>query len=229
MKHHKGKKKHGGIPPNVRSMVRTEVRREMNREVETKFFDNNIGGQQTLNNAGTIFGPFPVIPQGITSSERIGDKVRVKKYIVNLDVYGNAATTTTDACRFIWFVWHPVNLAASGVVPTVALILQTAIQTGHFNWNESDQFTVLWDKTLTIEGNQTTPTERTEAFWANVVLVPSATPHRSKDGNPGEFSNVLEFTAAAATSTNQLYLLAICRSTLPPFFVTNVRTEFEDA
>jgi len=224
----RGGRKRAGMPPNVKRAIKTEIKRELAKEMELKYFDTNLTVQTALA-AGAVLGPFTAVPQGVTSSDRVGDRIRVVRYVINLDVYGNAATTAQDVIRLIWFVWHPVNNAVSGVVPTVALVMPGPVN-AHFNWNESDQFEVLSDKQYIIVGNNTAFTSAGEHAHYNQVYTPSSARDRfDADGHPVSPSNYCEFAVGANTSSNQLYLLAICRSAAGPFFYPYVRCEYYDA
>jgi len=98
------------------------------------------------------------------------------------------------------FQWHP----NSGLVaPTVGSILQTASMLSMYDWQNSNQFIILYDVVHSFAGTDSAPTASTNQLFFGRIGI-------------GQAVKRSMFTTAAATGSEQFYLLLISDSLLAP-------------
>jgi len=177
-----------------------------------KYSDVNVTAS-SMTTAGTVT-PITVIGQGVTVTQRVGDTAFLERLYINFDI--NAANsdvfTTARVMIFQWLVNTDLH------VPVIADILQGGLLTlSMMNYQHSNQFHVLFDRLFTLTGLATAPTVGSLiAYSGEVSLAPA--------------KKALEFTPAATTGSNQLFIMYLSDSALAPFPALNytIRVMFDE-
>jgi hypothetical protein len=166
-------------------------------EPQVKFVDVQYAVSAT--SVGTILAGICNIPQGITVNQRTGDTVFWKKLFINYSL----ATQNADVfntTRILIFQWHP-NSALT--VPVVTDVLQTANLYAMYDWQFSNQYTILYDVIHYQSGTATNP---------------------SSSGLQGYFGQIelkgvkrADYAAGVALGSQQFYILIISDSLIAPF------------
>jgi len=113
-----------------------------------------------------------------------------------------------NVSRVIIFQWHPnTSLGA----PIVADILQTVTVYGMYDWQMSNQFTILYDKVHFMTGAANAPTTgSSQGYFGKIDL--------------SRVRNRAEFSGAITSGSEQLFILIISDSAVIPFPLFNVNT-----
>ncbi len=165
---------------------------------QTKFVDNSYA--TTIPSTGTILAGMCPIAQGVTVSQRTGDVVYWKKAYINYAVDAINSDVLSNS-RVIIFQWHPNSALAA---PTVNDVLQTASVYSMYDWQFSNQYTILYDKVHFCSGITSAPTVGgNQGYFGEIHLDPAA--------------KRAEYSAALATGSEQFYILIISDSVIAPF------------
>ena len=166
---------------------------------ESKFFDLTVNtSPSTTGSISRLSG----VPQGVGATQREGDALSLTHVILNykLVTQNSDIFTTTRLIVFQWKIND--NLA----VPTLGSILQGASSTTNmYNWQDSANYIVMWDKTFFQSGITTAPTD--SGLQGETGCVIPITTIRRK----------ITFNAGATSGTNHLYLLTLSDSIIAPF------------
>jgi hypothetical protein len=161
-----------------------------------KYFDTS--NSATVLSSGLIID-VTLIPQGIAVTNRIGDTCFLNKFLLNYSVSAENSDINSSF-RLIVFQWHPnLNLLA----PVVTDVLQTISINSFYDWQYSNQFTILYDAVHWMAGLATAPTA---------------------SGNQGYFGEIdirkarkrVEFAPGSSNGSELLYILVISDSTIAP-------------
>jgi len=171
-----------------------------------KFID--IGQSFNIPATGGIINAFMPIAQGFTVNQRTGDTVFLNQLVVNYTVSTENADVFNTS-RIIIFQWHPNSILA---IPVVTDILQTTIVYSMYDWQFSNQYTILYDRVHVHAGIAGSPCD---------------------SGNQGYFGPIpfvrnvkvkAEFAQASTSGSEQFFMLAISDSVIAPFPVLNVQS-----
>jgi len=170
---------------------------------------------QSITGGGTVYA-LSVIPQGNGQSQRVANTVKLKKLVFNFSIY-MANTDIVTTSRLIFFRWMPSNVSTA---PTVASILQNpsvAQVFSHLDFENQQQYEILWDKTFHQSGGASTPSSTSNIGKFNLVIPLWSNP-------------LINFGNAVTTGTESLYLLSISDSSLTPFpeLSFNLRVYYDD-
>lgn len=177
---------------------------------QVKFVD--VQYNVSVSNIGTILSGICNIPQGITVNQRTGDTVFWKSLYINYSV-NTQNVDVFNLLRVIVFQWRPNTLLN---VPVVTDILQITSVYSMYDWQFSNQFTVLYDKVH---------------FMSGTAAAPDAA------GNQGYFGQIklkgparADFAQGIAGGSNQYFILVISDSVAIPFpvFVAVTRITYSE-
>jgi len=165
---------------------------------QVKYVDT-LNSAVAITSVGTLIGLCP-IPQGTGVSQRIGDTVFWKDVYINYII--NAANTDVySSARVILFQWHPNSQLAG---PLVSDILQSASILSMYDWQYSNQYTILYDRVHCFSGTSSNPTTSSNQAYFGEVGLKNAV----KRG---------EFAPGVVNGSQQFYMIFISDSTLAPF------------
>jgi len=171
-----------------------------------KFVD--VGFSVNVNSIGTIPAGMCQITQGVGVSQRTGDTVFWDSIFINYEfVTQNADIFNTS--RIIMFQWHPnSNLS----VPVVTDVLQTAVLFSMYDWQFSNQYTILYDRVHNQSGTATNPCSSGNQSYLGNIPFRKGTVRKS------------QFAPVTALGSEQFYLLLISDSLVAPFPLFNATT-----
>lgn len=173
-------------------------------EPPIKFVDVTTAGASP-SATGSILAGFCNITQGPGVSQRTGDTIFYRNCYINYILYTTNSDVTTST-RVIIFQWHPnSNL----VVPIVSDILQTASIYSMYDWQYSNQYTILYDRIHFASGTATAPCDSSAQGYFGGI-------------NIGKAVQRAEFAPASALGSEQLYCLVISDSAIAPFPVFSI-------
>lgn len=166
------------------------VKKMIDNEIEDKYTDSVYTATNQAYNTGlTTPRLISACVQGTTATNRIGDKVILKRVDIRVSVYHNVSNTATDAAnnyRIIVFKWNvSTNIstpATSGILayPSAALTLDYGVNSPYLWTNKQEKnFSILYDQkfvTQTDSGNH--HHIKLKKFLGNVVYEPGATTGR---------------------------------------------------
>ena len=163
----------------------------------TKYID--VTTNASVLSTGTITS-LSSVTQGVTVVQRIGDTIFWKDMYLNYTLEAiNADVFTTS--RIIIFQWHPNSALA---VPTVNDILQSPNLTSMYDWQFSNQYTILYDKVHSQAGITAAPTiSGNQAFFGRINTIPC--------------TKKVQYSPAASTGAELIYMLFISDSLIAPF------------
>jgi len=192
--------------------IKREIKREITRieqkEQEHKYYDVAIPTGYAV--AGTITA-LSNVPQGVAQSQRVGDELT--QLALYLTAASNSAPVSSPGCinRMIIFEWFP------NTVPIVANILTAALPTAEFQWQDNDNFEVLFDSLWNIASGISNCDCQVLPDFLQKPIPLRTTERKLRDGNVN-YAKKQTFAPGAATGQNQLYILMIGTSAS----VTNV-------
>lgn len=127
----------------VTKPVKTFVKKEINKRIETKYAERlvNIGGS-SFNDFGSVSEIMPSIPQGITDSNRVGDKITLTSLSFRISL---ASVNPHSYCRIIVFQWKDSTIPVSNDI-----LFPTLEWNGYYSKDKRERFNVLMDKTYTL-------------------------------------------------------------------------------
>jgi hypothetical protein len=208
----KKKGKYANKNTNIRALVRQEIR--SNRVL--KYIDAILGATSVTASGTTA--ALVNIPQGYAQSQRIGDAVEIVKIHLTAFTMTAANADVYSHTRFIFYRWKE-NIADTA--PTVALILQTPTTNSCFsalNYDNKLLYRVCWDKTFSLTGTATVPTDKSDHYLTRIRIPPKG--------------KRLQYRAASSSaSTDTMCILYISDSAASPFPVMtfNFRIWYYDA
>lgn len=189
------------------------VQRVLAKQIEKKFADNNF-----IFTLGTTTMPIRLtaLSQGVTDSDRIGDKVNLDYYSARITLVGDNGTSAPfyQRVRTIIFQWFPDDGASA---PTAATIINggTSHIFGYYNTNQTSNFKVLYDKKQVMSNEPANPS------FENVQEINI----RKSEVKP------IKFAGTVTNASNHLYLLIMTNngSVDPVTGVFNGRMRYADA
>jgi len=171
-----------------------------------KFID--VGQSFNIPAVGGVINAFCPIAQGLTVNQRTGDTVFWNQLLINYTVSTENADVFNTS-RIIIFQWHPNSILA---IPAVTDILQSTIVYSMYDWQFSNQYTILYDRVHVHAGIAGSPCD---------------------SGNQGYFGSIpfvrgvkvkAEYAAASTSGSEQFFMLCISDSVIAPFPVLNVQS-----
>jgi len=149
--HGKGRGKKGNMKKEVISIVRKEI----DKELERKQVVSSTINSPFINTIGALTQINPTYPvQGLDSTERTGDAIRLKTFKMMCDVNTTGGTVVPNFCRIIIFIDRFSEGAAS---VTESDFFYNSMNAPRLNYNithigpQSDhRFIVLYDKYFDI-------------------------------------------------------------------------------
>jgi len=178
-----------------------------------KFIDAPYAAIAVTSIGAVLPGMCP-IPQGVTVNQRTGDTVFWRSLHINYDI----TTQNTDVfntSRVIIFQWHPNTIL---VAPVVTDVLQTVTLYSMYDWQFSNQFTILYDRVHFQSGTATNPAgSGNQGYYGNVPFTKG-------------FKVDAMYNAAAISASEQLFILVISDSLIAPFpvFTAQTRVIYDD-
>jgi len=173
-------------------------------EKSDKAYDASGAGQNVVI-TGTFspcFGP----TQGVAFNQRIGDTIFFNKMWLNYTI--NAANTDVlSSARIILFQWHPNSGLVAPTVATILMLVSLNVLS-MYDWQYSNQFTILYDRMHSFAGTATNPTASSNQCVS--VQIPL-----------GKARKRAEFVAGSANGSEQIYILFISDSAVIPYPVLN--------
>lgn len=138
----------GGLGYTVRSPRKPVFKRQaaqmIQTEIEKKFYDTSFG-TTVVPNTGAIFNSLNLVPQGVSDSNRVGNKMVIKNvnhhFTIQLTNQG-VSVPQSDKVRIITYVDKQCNGAAANVTD----ILEAANIHSFRNLDQVDRFEILQDE-----------------------------------------------------------------------------------
>lgn len=163
---------------------------------------NDIQNITSVSSTGSILTGLSGPGQGVALNQRTGDIIYLDKMYLTYTC-DSANSDVFASLRVIIFQWRP-NSAL--VMPAVNDILQNSgfNVCSMYDWNYSNQYTILYDRLHTFAGTSTAPTASTNQCWSGEISLASCQ-RRS------------QFQLATTLGSNQLYCLVISDSAVIPF------------
>ncbi len=163
---------------------------------------NDTQNIASVSSSGTILPGLSGPAQGVALNQRTGDVIYLNKFYITYTVDA-ANSDVFSSLRVILFQWHPNSALAS---PTVADILQSSTFNvcAMYDWNFSNQYTILYDRLHSFAGLSTAPTASTNQCWSGEISLAPAV-KRSV------------FQLATTFGSEQLYCLVISDSGVVPY------------
>lgn len=186
--------------PNGRKLNKRQVRQVKNlvsRQQEHKVFDNTVGSTG-ISSGGSLYGPLTAPIQGTGDSQRVGDRITLKKMTFReAMVYGDG----TNHLRLIIFQWYQNSAVAA---PLLTDILQTTGNPICSSINDTNmdgkKFKVLHDKVYNLTQNGANG-----ASFSQIKLYGRRIARKAIQFNPG-----------ATSGFNHIYMYAISDSAAVP-------------
>lgn len=186
------------VRPNVGSKLNKrqlrQVKNLVSRRAELDYYDNGLNGSAILA-GGTIQGGFSTPIQGVADGQRIGDQIKVSKFIFKCDIiYGDP----TNQLRVILFRWYDDNAVT---LPTLAAVLQNGagfpINSGiNHDSLKAGKLHIMHDRTYNL-----TNTGNTMAINRTITITGRKLGRKK-----------IEFNNGVITGTNHVYALFISDS-----------------
>jgi hypothetical protein len=188
------------------------VQKMEKRKVEHKFLDTAATAATVTSTAALV--NLSTIVQGITVNDRIGRDVRLHHLEMSYTLYQQNVNVLTSV-RVVIFQWKPNTQA---LVPTYAQVFETTTGSAFlasYNYDYSDQYSILYDKLHSLAGLVAAPTASSNQ---NVLL------RRIRN-----MRQVQVYVAGTSNSSNSLYLLYISDvAANAPTFNYQFRLDFTD-
>lgn len=216
MRRRRGAKRVAGSKLNKRQV--RQVKKIVNIGRETKYI-NFVQPGTAISNVPLAPQLICVIPQGLTDSQRDGDRIMLKPrlYMTYNAVVGDA----TNYVRFLVFQWKPLN----NPVPTAADVLLTGSSgsidfTSQYHHDARQLYKIMYDKVHRLAGNgsaATTPSTSITTIFQKVIL---KIPAKQQ-----------QYDSAGVNHTNALYLVTVSDSAVIPHpqYSATVKTLFTDS
>jgi hypothetical protein len=187
-----------------------EIRKLIN--IETKFVDTGSSG--SVDYSGTMLC-VSQLAQGLTSTDRVGDSIKLQTIELRL-LLAASATSTNTIVRVIMFR----DLDGAGTAPTPANVLET-VGSSHaplspYKFNRRDRFGLLFDEVVTLQSVLATGLSSTVIAWK--------VPHE------GHVKYLGTTAASASDGKGSVYLLLVSDLTASnlPTFRSYARLEYTD-
>jgi len=188
----------GGAP---RGMVQTGP---------AKYVDTQVTG--TITGVGSL-NQITDVAQGISQSQRLGDRIHIDRFIWNYTLYqDNADIVNTVRLMVVQFIPSTFLLGSS-----VTDFLQTASPTSLYNHELRSNYNILYDKVYRMSGITTAPTNTSAIGRNNVIIRPK--------------KKMINFALASTTGgTNQCFVLLVGDSVIAPYvgITSTIRMVYRD-
>jgi len=136
-----------------------EIRKLIN--IETKFFDTIITST-TQSTTGSITS-LSQMGQGLNSTSRVGDSIRIQ----HIEVRGRVTISTAAVTSLVRFMIVR-DLDGYGTVPAVTDVLETAVAVSAplapYKFNKRQRFSILYDEIFALAGGATADGSSTQVF-----------------------------------------------------------------
>jgi len=165
-------------------------------EVVNKFVDTLVN--TNVSSSGVAF-PITAIAQNVTVSGRTGDTVFIKELYLNYAITVDFSDIH-NVVRVMIAQFHP---SSALVVPVILDFFQTLDPLSMYNWQLSSNYTILYDKVHYLSGVSAAPCTSSLQGYSGIVGLNSA-------------QKRLEFTAALITGSEQLFVIVLSDSGIPP-------------
>lgn len=122
---------------------------------ELKYFDTVLTNVWNGSNVGTV----TVVnqpPQGAGSTNRIGNAISLRSLEVIGEIFPGTAQVTNQCCRMI-ICWDHQPDSTGVVTQMTPQLLINSTPDGLFNVNNTDRYTILYDKIFYISSNAANP------------------------------------------------------------------------
>lgn len=207
-----------------------QVRSMISHNAELKY-NFNSSATTAITNTYTISGvPFD-IAQGVTDTQRVGDRLTwCGNLEINLQVLNGQGATGDifNNLRVIVFQWHPNQ------TPTAALLLLNGPSGvpdiySVFNHDNRQMYTVVHDRVYKTVGNAnaaTTPNTNMISTGVRRYKI-----NLRKKRYPSPFQSEVQFVAGGATATNRMFVALVSDSALAthPSFTAAWKMFFRDS
>jgi hypothetical protein len=145
------------------SVVHVRVLDQQKRGRELKYFDiSSTNYEMDTTGSVTLLNP---IAEGNDSNNRNGRQVLIK----GVQICGNAFATITTGLQQLGRVILIWDNATNGVLPVITDVLNNAASDAHYNLNNRNRFTILWDHQFQLDVSNATYS-RGERFSCDVML-----------------------------------------------------------
>lgn len=179
---------HGGRQPSTTSGLRGRI----------KIYDLFVANA-TATNVGTITNL--VLPtQGTGAGQRVGDTIQLRRMTFNYTVSTQNADIF-NRVRLVLFIWKPNAFLVAPTIATLTNGTGTTTTQWMYDWQYSNQFTILYDKIHYLSGLATAPTVG-GCQGGSIEM---------------NLNSRVEFSPGATLGSNQLYLAYISDSLVAPF------------
>lgn len=172
-----------------RKQVAQVAKRVLNNRTETKIYDFPISSAISL--SGTIFSMVNITQGDAGLDNRDGQEILPTALKVHLTA---CKGDTQNFMRFVLFKWKPDSAVFA---PTATDILKDAGTSNsaisHYNYLTRGQYTILYDKKLYMESNDST------CQWVNLMI-------------PGKRLGKVRYNVGSNTGTGHIYALAVSDS-----------------
>jgi len=135
-----------------RPMTNYRVRRII--DAELKRFTNTTNSDAPAT-TGSVFPLTDIIGQGISSTQRIGDWIKVINLHGNLSVKAQDSVGQIVAVRAFIFQWN--ETAEAGPPSLEDIVNNVTAPTGQFSFSNKGQFRILWTKLFNVVNQDNNP------------------------------------------------------------------------
>lgn len=163
---------------------------------------NDIQNIASVSTTGAVLNGLSGPSQGVALNQRTGDVIYLDKMYITYTCDA-ANTDVYSALRVVIFQWHPNSALAN---PTVTDILQSSTFNvcAMYDWNYSNQYTIVYDRLHTFAGLATAPTSSTNQCWSGEISLARC---RKRS----------QFQLGTTYGSEQLYCLVISDSSVIPY------------
>ena len=110
---------------------------------ELKAFDIGVNNQPVLNSISLLYGPWQNLSLGVTASQRIGRKVRVKGVTISGVIRSATTTTNATAADTVW-IWVVMDRQPNNATPAPTDVwVNTAAHTALRNLDQGPRFKII--------------------------------------------------------------------------------------
>lgn len=117
--------------------------------VELKHYDRSVSAQALTTTATKFIDPLENLAEGLSSNDRTGDSIKVRKVLLNWHISNKANTQVCNTFRIIGFVQRQVNYDPMGAND---LLTDNTNILSPFS-TDATGYRVIYDKTITLSGS----------------------------------------------------------------------------
>ncbi|AXH75818.1 MAG: capsid protein [Cressdnaviricota sp.] len=123
---------------------------------ELKYFDTVLASTWDGSNGPSTVTIVNKPPQGAGSTNRIGNAISLRSLEVVGEIFAGTAQVTNQCCRMI-ICWDHQPDSAGIPTPITPQLLINATPDGLFNVNNTDRYTILYDKIFYVSASAANP------------------------------------------------------------------------